>query len=109
MKRFFDEELYKKKSINDLIVLSIYYIIEKKEKCDFEKLIKECFSLFPEVFSFSKHSKWPDSRKIDRPLRTLRNKKLIKGNPATSFSLTKTGKKLAIETSKIFRQRKLKI
>jgi hypothetical protein len=109
MRKIFDEELYKSKPINDLILFSIYFITEKKKKCTFENLTKECFSLFPKVFSFSKYQKWPDSRKIDRPLRGLRNKKLIKGNPKTFFSLTKTGRKAAIQISRIFRQRKLKI
>lgn len=109
MKKIFDEELYKNKPINDLILFSIYLIIEKRKKCTFENLTKECFTLFPKVFGFSKHPEWPDSRKIDRPLRSLRNKKLIKGNPKTFFSLTKIGRKLAIQISKTFRQRKLKI
>lgn len=106
-KIIFDEELYKDKSINGLILFGIYSVVEKKEKCTFEKLIKECFTLFPKVFSFSKHPKWPDSRKLDRPLRTLRKRKLITGNPKTSFSLTKQGKKRAEEIIKTFRQKKL--
>lgn len=103
-----DEELYKNRSINDLILFSIYSLSEKREKCTFEKLVKECFALFPKTFSFSKYPKWPDSRKLDRPLRTLRKRKLIAGNPKTSFSLTKSGRKIAEEIIKGFRQRKLK-
>lgn len=108
MPKVFDEELYKRKSINNLILFGIYSVIEKKEKCTFEKLIKECFTLFPKAFSFPQYQKWPDSRKLDRPLRTLRKRRLIAGNPKTSFSLTKSGKKLAEETVKTFRQKKLK-
>jgi len=103
-----DEEIYKDRAINDLILFAIYLLNEKKEKCTFEKLVKECFTLFPKTFSFSKYPKWPDSRKLDRPLRTLRKRKLITGNPKASFSLTKSGKKLAEEMIKAFRQRKLK-
>ncbi len=108
-KKTIEEELYKKISINDLILFSIYSIIENREKCTFEKLAKECFTLFPRSFSFSQFPNWPDSRKLDRPLRSLRKRKLITGNPKTLFSLTKIGKKIAGETAKIFRQRKLKI
>lgn len=104
----FDEELYKTKSINNLILFGIYSVSEKKEKCTFENLVKECFSLFPKTFSFPKYPKWPDSRKLDRPLRTLRKRKLITGNPKTAFSLTRSGKKLAEEMTKAFRQRKIK-
>lgn len=103
-----DEELYKDKPINDLILFGIYSLNEKKEKCTFEKLVRECFTLFPKAFSFLQYPKWPDSRKLDRPLRTLRKRKLITGNPKTTFSLTKSGRKLAEETIKSFRQRKLK-
>jgi len=103
----FDEELYKKVRITDLILFGINSITEGKEKCTFGRLIKECFTLFPETFSFPKYPQWPDSLKLDRQLRTLRKRKLITGNPRTYFSLTKPGKKIAIESAKTFRQRKL--
>jgi len=102
-----DEELYKKAKITNLILFGINSVIENKEKCTFERLIKECFTLFPEIFSFLKYPQWPDSLKLDRQLRTLRKRKLITGDPKTSFSLTKLGKKIALETAKTFRQRKL--
>jgi len=123
MKKTFDEALYKKAKITDLILFGINSVIEgdedksssspfatareNKEKCTFERLIKECFTLFPESFSFSKYPQWPDSLKLDRQLRTLRKRKLITGDPKTSFSLTKLGKKIGLETAKTFRQRKL--
>ncbi len=107
MKKPFDTVSYQKARITDLILFGINSIIENKEKCTFERLIKECFTLFPETFGFSKHPKWPDARKVDRPLRFLRKRKLITGDPKTYFSLTKLGKKIALETAKTFRQRKL--
>jgi len=123
MKKTFDGQLYKKAKITDLILFGINSVIEgdedksssspfatareNKEKCTFERLIKECFTLFPESFSFSKYPQWPDSLKLDRQLRTLRKRKLITGDPKTSFSLTKLGKKIGLETAKTFRQRKL--
>ena len=123
MEKSFDEELYKNRSINSLILFSIYSVIEgdedksssspsaaareNKEKCTFERLVKECFTLFPKTFSFSKYPQWPDSRKLDRPLRFLRRKKLILGDPKTAFSLTKSGKKIVEEIVKAFRQRRL--
>lgn len=109
IKKLFDEELYKKTGINNLILFCIYSVTEKKDKCTFEKLVKECFSLFSKIFCFTHLSKWPDSRKLDRPLRTLRKGKLITGGPQTFFSLTKSGKKIAKEISKTLGQRKLQI
>ena len=107
MKKSFNTVPNQKAGINDLILFSIYLIIEDQEECTFERLIKECFTLFPESFSFSKYPRWPDSRKLDRPLRTLRKRKLIKGDPKTFFSLTKTGEITAEGIAKTFRQRKL--
>jgi len=107
MVRGFNQKISKQMPISDQILFSIYSVISSREKCDFERLIKECFTLFPETFSFSKYPQWPDSRKLDRPLRTLRQRKLIKGDPKTFFTLTKTGQKIAIETARTFRQRKL--
>jgi len=101
-----EEEFYINKSINNLILFSIYSILEKKQKCSFEELIKECFILFPKVFSFPKYPKWPDSRKLDRPLRSLRKRKLITGNPKSHFTLTKTGKKMTEEMTEKLRQRR---
>ncbi|MBU0476462.1 hypothetical protein KKB68_00390 [Patescibacteria group bacterium] len=105
----FDEQLYKKRPINGLILFSINSVFETDEKCSFERLAKECFDLFPSTFSFLKYPNWPDSRKLDRPLRTLRKRKLIAGSPKASFSLTKSGKKMALEIAKTFRQEQLKI
>lgn len=104
-----DEELYTRVSINDLILFGIYSVAAKKEKCTFERLVKECFTLFPKSFSLLKISKWPDSRKLDRPLRTLRKRRLIAGDPKSFFSLTKLGRKTAEETAGRFGQRKLKL
>jgi hypothetical protein len=106
-KTSFEEEFYINKSVNNLILFSIYSISTKKERCSFEELIKECFTLFPRAFGFPRYQKWPDSRKLDRPLRWLRKKKLITGNPKTYFSLTKIGKKIAEELMKTSRQGKL--
>ena len=107
-KKPFDQDLYQNIKINDLILFCIFLIAEKREKCTFERLIEECFALFPRAFSFSSISKWPDSRKLDRPLRDLRKKKLIEGNP-NLFCLTKLGRKMIERISKNFGQRKLKI
>jgi len=108
-KKLFDQELYGKISINDLILFGVFSAKNNKERCGFEKLVKECFFLFPKSFSLLGYSEWPDSRKLDRPLRTLRKRKLISGSPKTSFSLTNNGRKRAEEIAKIFRQRKLQL
>jgi len=104
-----DKELYQNATIGSLIIFCIYSLAKSKEKCSFERLVKECFDYFPAAFSFSRFPQWPDSRKLDRPLRILRQEKIIKGGPGAQFSLTKPGLKRAEEIARSFGQRKLKL
>lgn len=106
-KKSFDEEVYSKMGINQLILFCIYSVNSKQEKCTFERLIEECFTFFPKAFSFSSYSNWPDSRKLDRPLRTLRKRKLVKGDPKTFFTLTSQGNKKAKDLARFFSQKRL--
>ena len=92
---------------NSLILFCINSVASDREKCDFERLLKECFALSPSDFSFSKYPNWPDARKLDRPLRKLRQNNLIAGDLKTFFFLTKAGKKIAQDVGLNFRQRKL--
>ena len=94
-------------SVNDLILFCIHSVVLNNEKCSFERLVKECFTLFPETLKFERYPIWPDSRKLDRPLRTLRDEKMIIGDPRTIFMLAKNGEKKAAEISKALRQGKL--
>jgi len=63
--------------------------------------------LFPETLRFTRYPIWPDSRKLDRPLRALRDEKLIIGDPKTYFILTEKGEEKASLISKRLRQGKL--
>jgi hypothetical protein len=106
-KSAFDEGVYRRLGINQLILFGIHSVTSKEKKCTFEKLIKECFTSFPKAFCFSDYPQWPDSRKLDRPLRTLRRRKLIKGDPKTSFSLTFLGEKTVKDVVRFLAQKKL--
>ena len=99
--------VFDKTSVNGLILFSIYSVLSNNEICTFDRLIKECFTLFPEVFGFARYPIWPDSRKLDRPLRSLRKVKLIKGDPKTEFFLTKEGKEKSQEIAKTLKQGRL--
>ncbi len=94
-------------TVNDLILYCIHSIVSNNEQCSFERLVKECFTLFPETLRFTRYPIWPDSRKLDRPLRALRNEKLILGDPKNYFILTKAGEARAAAVAKILRQGKL--
>jgi len=67
--------------INDLILFVLYSSSSKESS--FGKLAKECFNQFPQVFSLRNYPQLLDTRKLDRPLRTLRKRKLIDGDPKT--------------------------
>lgn len=94
-------------SIPDLILLAILSLTDGEKECSFEKLLQECYFLSPRTFCFARKQEWPDARKIDRPLRTLRKRGLIKISPDSRFSLTHSGRKAAEETAKTLRQEKL--
>jgi len=96
----FPEEKYKEIPKENLIVFSIYSVVQNGEGCSFERLVKECFTLFPRAFGFSRYPEWPDSLKFDRPLRTLRERGWIIGGAKTLFSLTKFGETVAAETQR---------
>lgn len=98
---------FSKSSVNDLILFCIHSVILNSEQCSFERLVKECFTFFPDALKFQRYPIWPDSRKLDRPLRALRNEKLIIGDPKTYFVLTKVGEERAAIVSKALRQGKL--
>ena len=94
-------------SANDLILFSIHSVILNNEQCSFDRLVKECFVLFPDAVKFLRYPIWPDSRKLDRPLRALRKEKLIIGDPKSYFKLTDGGIKRAVQIDKVLRQGKL--
>lgn len=106
MKDLTNSRIGQKISINDLILLAIYLLTKEEERGDFESLIEKCFQLSPESISFKKN-KWPDSRKIDRPLRDLRKNDFIKMNSKLIFSLTKKGEKRSLQIIKVLYQGKL--
>jgi len=94
----YDEEVYTRIEMQDLILFGIYSVSENGEICTFERLVAECFMRFPKIFAFKRFPEWPDSLKFDRPLRTLREKGLIVGGAKDYLALTKFGEKKAIQT-----------
>lgn len=89
-------EIYKKLPLKKLIAFCIWKVEEKNEECTFERLVKECFENFPKSFSFYRYPHWPDSLKLDRPIRELRSPdKYITGSNETRFLLTDKGLEFA--------------
>lgn len=79
-------------SLNELILFCVQSVLRKKKKCTFGDIINECFKTYPQFFSLADYPNWPDSLKLDRPLRELRNDGLVRGNPATFYSITDAGR-----------------
>lgn len=101
------EEKYKSIPKENLILFGIYSVTKNGEGCSFERLVKECFTLFPKAFAFSRYPEWPDSLKFDRQMRTLRERGWIVGGAKTTISLTKFGEKIAEETEQMLAGSKL--
>ena len=75
---------------------------------EFEELVKNCFKIFPDYFSLKNYPKWPDTRKLDRPLRLLRSRKLVRIDKSTGIVvITSAGKREAKEIAKTLKQGRL--
>jgi hypothetical protein len=96
-------DVYKNIANEYLIIFGIYSIVNADEDCTFDRLVKECFTLFPKAFSFSRYPEWPDSLKFDRPLRSLRERGWIVGSAKTQFSLTRFGESAAKEAEELLK------
>ncbi len=104
-----DETSYMRADIHSLIMICIDNIVTNNEDCTFERLVYECFTNFPKIFSLFRYPQWPDSNKLDRPLRKLRERGLIVGSPKVGFLLTEDGKHQVVTIKKALdRQVKIK-
>lgn len=106
MAKQYEGNTYQSIQVQRLIVFSIYSITKNNEECTFERLVKECFTLFPRKFGFYRYPEWPDSLRLDRQLRTLRTKGWITGNAGSTFSLTRFGEKIAKDVEKVLLEEK---
>ena len=85
-------ENYTQVDIHSLILVCIDNVISNNDDCTFERLVYECFCNYPKVFSLFRYPQWPDSNRLDRPLRKLRERGYIVGSPKLGFLLTEDGK-----------------
>lgn len=102
------EAMYSQMDINSLLLICIDNIITNSDDCTFERLVYECFTSYPKVFSLFRYPQWPDSNKLDRPLRKLRERGLIVGSPKMGFLLTEDGKHQVARVRKV-PERQIKI
>lgn len=93
----FNEKKYSSISLTKLTIFAIYEIINKNEECAYERVVKECFSLFPKRFSFQRYPEWPDGSRIKIEILRCRDKGWITGNEKNGYQITLMGKRVAQE------------
>lgn len=92
----FPEDKYKGQGLDQLVVYCVKRILDNGEECTFERLVFECFKLFPKKFGLERYPNWPDSARINKSwLRCRTDKKWIIGSVKSGFALTPVGKRIA--------------
>jgi len=97
----FGPESYTHIGIDQLLTYASYRVLIKKETCTFERLVYECFILFPLKFGFQRYPQWPDSARINKAwLRCRTDKGWLAGNIKEGFRLTPAGEVIARKTER---------
>jgi len=89
----YNSEIYRHLPYDDLLVLALFSVMEKKMGATFENLVVECYRLFPDRFGLPGYVNiYPDSAQVEKSwLRCRTDKALITGNKAQGFQLTDRG------------------
>lgn len=93
----FDEKIYTSIAIDKLTIFAIFHLTIQGEECAFERIVKECFDLFPKRFSLRRYGEWPDSNRVYLSMMRCRDSGWIVGNEKSGFKITEFGKKVAEE------------
>ncbi len=104
MKRAFDESIYTEVSLTKLTIFAMSKIDESGEECAYERVVKECFSLFPKRFSLQRYSEWPDGTRVKIEILRCRDKGWVTGNEKNGFQITSLGIRVADEVLKELKQ-----
>ncbi len=97
MKRQFDENIYTSVSLTKLTIFAIHEIANNGEECAYERIVKECFTIFPKRFSFQRYPEWPDGTRVKIEILRCRDKGWVAGNEKNGFQITLLGKRVAHE------------
>ena len=97
MKGQFDERIYTGVSLTKLTIFAISTIAENGEECAYERVVKECFTLFPKRFGFQRYPEWPDGTRVKIEILRCRDKGWVTGNEKKGFQLTTMGRRVAEE------------
>jgi hypothetical protein len=95
------EASYDKLPLDELLVHAVKRISDAGEDCTFERLVYECFSLFPRKFGFERYPQWPDSARVNKTwLRCRTDKGWIVGTVQEGFRLTPKGERASEAAAK---------
>ena len=82
--------------MDELLAYAAWRIAEAGEDCTFERLVFECFTLFPDAFGLKRYPQWPDSARVNKAwLRARTDKGWLVGSVQEGFRLTETGARVA--------------
>lgn len=104
MKSSFDESIYSSVSLTKLTIFAISKIVENGEECAYERVVNECFTLFPKRFSFQRYPEWPDGARLKIEILRCRDNGWVTGNEKNGFQITSLGKRVAEEVLKELQQ-----
>lgn len=91
-------EPYQVLGVDQLLTYAANRILQNGEECTLERLVYECFTLFPKKFSFSRYPQWPDSTRIYRSCRRcLQDNKWLSGSFKDGFQMKSEGEKIALD------------
>ena len=95
----YESKKYINIGIDLLIVYAAKRILDGGEECTFERLVYECFTLFPNKFGFKRYPEWPDSARINKAwLRCRTDKGWLAGTVKEGFRITPSGEMIARQT-----------
>lgn len=87
-------------SIDELLTYAVGQVAEAGEECTFERLVYECFHLFPDKFSMQRYPEWPDSVRVNKTwLRCRTDRGWIVGSVQEGFRLSERGRQVATRVS----------
>jgi hypothetical protein len=95
-------------NIDQLLLFSLFSLIDSGRQTTFENLVVECFKLFPNEFGLKGFTiKYPDSSRVDKTWRRCRTDRgWISGSVAHGFMLTPFGQKELDKVKKLLKQDK---
>lgn len=102
----FPSDSYKDIGVDYLVIYSVKKILDNSEECTFERLVCECFTLFPKKFGFLRYPNWPDATRINKAwLRCRTDKGWLAGTVKEGFRITAAGEEIARDTENLLKNK----